>query len=88
MQGGFLLNVVITQSPAILELLAGKNQALLVRRNAFLVLDLGLYVFNRISRLDIERNGFTSQSLDENLFQRTSKRVDKEGNDDCGEKRG
>jgi hypothetical protein len=51
-------------------------------------LDLGLYVFNRISRLDIERNGFTSQSLDENLFQRTSKRVDKEGNDDCGEKRG
>jgi hypothetical protein len=68
MQGTFLLNIVITQSPSILQLFAGKDQSLLIRRNAFLVLNLGLDVFNGIRRLDIERNGFAGQSLDENLF--------------------
>ena len=33
-----LLNVVIAQSAAVFELLAGEDQALLIRRNAFLVL--------------------------------------------------
>jgi len=37
-----LLDVVVGQGAAILELLAGEDQALLVRWNAFLVLDLGL----------------------------------------------
>lgn len=33
-EGGFLLNVVVRQSAAVLELLASKNKALLVRRNS------------------------------------------------------
>jgi hypothetical protein len=37
-----LLDVVVRKSAAILELLAGEDQTLLVRRNAFLVLDLRL----------------------------------------------
>ena len=37
-----LLDVVVGQGAAILELLAGEDQALLVRGNALLVLDLGL----------------------------------------------
>lgn len=37
MQSGFLLDVVIGECAAIFELLAGKDQALLVGRNAFLV---------------------------------------------------
>jgi uncharacterized membrane protein len=37
-----LLDVVVGQSAAILELLAGEDQALLVRGNALLVLDLAL----------------------------------------------
>jgi hypothetical protein len=37
-----LLDVVIGKSAAVLELLAGEDQALLVRGNALLVLDLGL----------------------------------------------
>jgi len=43
-EGGLLLDVVVGQSAAILELLSGEDQALLVRGNALLVLDLGLDV--------------------------------------------
>ena len=38
MEGRFFLNVVVSQSPAIFKLLARKYQALLIRRNPFLVL--------------------------------------------------
>merc|ERR1711965_614335 len=37
-----LLDVVIRKSAAILELLASENETLLIRRDTFLVLDLGL----------------------------------------------
>ena len=53
-EGGFLLDVVIAQSASIFQLLSGKNKTLLIRRNSFLVLDLGLDVVNRIRWLDIE----------------------------------
>ena len=41
MKGGLLLNVVVRQSPAIFQLLTSKDQPLLIRRNSFLILDLG-----------------------------------------------
>ena len=41
-KGGLLLDVVVRQGTAILELLASKDQPLLVWGDAFLVLDLGL----------------------------------------------
>ena len=41
-KGGLLLDVVIGKSATVLELLARKDQALLVRRDALLVLDLRL----------------------------------------------
>jgi hypothetical protein len=45
-----LLDVVVRKSAAVLELLAGEDQALLVRGNALLVLDLGLdIVFASVS---------------------------------------
>ena len=40
MEGALLLNVVVRESPAVLQLLAGEDQSLLVRRNAFLVLQI------------------------------------------------
>jgi hypothetical protein len=67
MKRALLLDVVIAQSAAVLELLSGKDQALLIRRNSFLILDLGLYIFNRIGRLDIERNSLARQGLDKDL---------------------
>jgi hypothetical protein len=44
MERRLLLDVVVGEGAAILELLAGEDETLLVRGNAFLVLDLGLYI--------------------------------------------
>jgi hypothetical protein len=49
-----LLDVVVGEGAAILELLAGEDEALLVRGNALLVLDLRLDVIYGIARLFIE----------------------------------
>lgn len=63
----YLLDVVVAQSAAILELLAGEDQTLLIRGNALLVLDLGLDVVDGVARLDVEGNGLTRQGLDETI---------------------
>merc|ERR1719259_168567 len=41
-KSGLLLDVVVGQSPAILQLLASEDQSLLIRGDSLLVLDLGL----------------------------------------------
>merc|ERR1719232_15944 len=66
-QGGFFLDVVVGQGPAILKLLAGKDQPLLIRRDALLVLDLGLDILDGITGLDLEGDGLAREGLDENL---------------------
>merc|ERR1712020_682383 len=67
MQGRLLLDVVIREGAAILKLLAGKDQPLLIWGNALLVLNFGLDVLDGVRRLDLEGDGLASQSLDENL---------------------
>ncbi|KAF0734071.1 hypothetical protein Ae201684_009241 [Aphanomyces euteiches] len=67
MQSGFLLDVVVREGAAIFELLAGKNQTLLIRRDTFLVLDLLLDVVNGIRRFHVERDGLAGKGLDEDL---------------------
>lgn len=62
-----LLNVVVAESTAILKLLAGKDQALLIRGNAFLILNLALHIVDSIARLHLEGDGLTREGLDENL---------------------
>ena len=69
-KGGLLLNVVIRKGASIFKLLSGEDQTLLVRRNTFLVLDLGLDILNRVSGLNIESDGLSGKSLDENLSER------------------
>lgn len=66
-QGRLLLNVVVTQSAAIFELLTSEDQALLVRRNTLLVLHLLLHDVDRVIRLDLQRDRLASERLDENL---------------------
>ena len=66
-EGGLLLNVVVRESATVLELLSSEDKALLIGRDALLVLDLGLHVVNSVRRLDLESDGLASQSLDENL---------------------
>jgi len=66
-QRRFLLNVVIAQRATILKLFARKDEALLIGRDSFLVLNLGLDIINRIRRLNIQGDGLSGERLDKNL---------------------
>ncbi|RDY12308.1 hypothetical protein CR513_02924, partial [Mucuna pruriens] len=58
-ESGLLLDVVVGEGAAILQLFSGKDEALLVRRNALLVLDLRLHVVDGVRRLHLQCYGFT-----------------------------
>ena len=64
MQGALLLDIIIRESAAILQLLASEDQSLLVWGNALLVLDLRLYIVDSIARFHLKGDGFTRQGLD------------------------
>jgi len=76
MKGRFLLDVVVRKGSAILKLLSSEDESLLVWWDTFLVLDLGLDVLNGVCWFDIEGDGLTSESLDEDLHT-SSKSQDK-----------
>ena len=67
MESGLFLDIVVAKSSAILKLLSCKDESLLVWRDAFLVLDLGLDIFNGVSWLDIKGDGLSGESFDEDL---------------------
>merc|ERR1719351_721341 len=69
MESGLLLDVVIGEGSAILKLLTGEDKSLLIGWDTFLVLDLGLHIFNSVCWLDIKGDGLTGESLDEDLRQ-------------------
>jgi len=79
MEGGFLLDVVVRQCPAIFKLLAGKDQALLVRRDAFLILDLGLDIVNGVGGLNIEGDGLAREGFDKDLHTSTQAQYQVQG---------
>ena len=77
MQGRLLLDVVVSQGASILELLSGEDETLLIRRDAFFILDLGLDILDRVRGLHLEGDRLSRQGLDENLhraFYTTSKK--------------
>ncbi|KAI5386649.1 hypothetical protein KIW84_072974 [Lathyrus oleraceus] len=67
MEGRFFLDVVISQSSAIFELFASKDEPLLVWGNALFVLDLGLDIVNGIRALHLKGDGLSSESLHKDL---------------------
>merc|ERR1711878_35383 len=67
MEGRLLLDVVVRESSSILQLLASKDQPLLVWRNPLLVLNLGLDILNGVRGLHLQSDGLASQGLDKNL---------------------
>merc|ERR1712189_79475 len=67
MEGGLLLDIVVGEGAAIFQLLASKDQPLLVRGNAFLVLDLGLDILNGVTGLNLQGDGLASKGLDKDL---------------------
>merc|ERR1712224_192486 len=60
MQGGFLLDIVVLECAAILELLASEDEALLVRWDPLLVLPMGLDGVDGVSALDLQGDGLAS----------------------------
>ena len=66
-QGRLFLNVVIRKSAAIFQLLAGKDEPLLVRGNAFLILDLGLHFLDGVTGLHLQGDGLAGQGFHEDL---------------------
>merc|ERR1712227_538214 len=67
MQGTLLLDVVIGEGSSIFQLLSSKDQSLLILRNSFLVLDLGLDILNGVRWFNLKGDGLASQCLDEDL---------------------
>jgi len=66
-KGGLLLDVVVRKGTAIFKLLSSKNQALLIRGDSFLILDLSLNVVNGIRGLNLKGDGLSSQGFNEDL---------------------
>ena len=64
MEGRLLLDVVVGESAAILKLLASENQALLVRRDALLILDLALDIVDGVGGLDLKGDGLAGDCDD------------------------
>ena len=67
MERRFLLDVVVRHSAVILELLAGKDESLLIRRDALLVLNLRLYARDRVRRFHLEGDGLPGEGFHEDL---------------------
>merc|ERR1711904_110012 len=71
MERRLLLDVVIGERTSILQLLAGKDQALLVRGDTLLILNLRLDVIDGVASLDVKSDGLASQCFHENLHAST-----------------
>merc|ERR1719352_1269098 len=79
MESGLLLDVVIRKGSSVLELLTGEDESLLIGWDSFLVLDLGLDVLNGVGWLNLEGDGLTGESLDENLHSTSESEDEMEG---------
>ena len=67
MQSGLLLDVVVAESAAILELLSSEDQPLLVWGDSLLVLNLGLHVLDGVRGLDLQGDSLPGEGLDKDL---------------------
>ena len=63
MERAFLLDIVVGKGTTVLELLASEDQALLVGRNSFLVLDLGFDVIDGVRRLNLKGDRLSCEDL-------------------------
>jgi len=66
-KSGLLLDVVVRKGSSVLELFPGKDQSLLVRRDALLILDFSLHVVDGVRRFNIQGDRLTRQSFDKDL---------------------
>merc|ERR1719439_216117 len=71
MESGLFLNVVVAEGAPILQLLASKDKALLVRRNSLLVLNFLLDLVNGVGAFHLQRNGFAGERFYKDLHSST-----------------
>lgn len=64
MKGRLLLDVVVGQGTAILELLASEDQTLLIRGNTLLVLDLRLDIVDGVRGFNLKSDGLAGDYRD------------------------
>merc|ERR1719158_455267 len=79
MESGLLLDVVVGQGASIFKLLSSEDKSLLIRRDTFLVLDLGLDILNGVGWLDFEGDGLSGEGLHEDLHATTESEDEMEG---------
>merc|ERR1719433_346650 len=77
MKSRLFLNVVIRKCSAIFKLLSGEDQSLLLRWNSFLVLDLRFDIRDGVIWLNVQGDGLSRKSLDEDLHSTTTKSKNK-----------
>ena len=66
-ESGLLLDVVVSEGSAVLELLTSEDQTLLIRGDTLLILDLSLHGLDGVRRLHVKGDRLTGQGLDEDL---------------------
>jgi len=66
-EGALLLDVVVRKGSAVLQLLSGKDESLLVWGDTLLVLDLSFDILDRVARLHLQGDGLPGESLHEDL---------------------
>ena len=67
MESALLLDAVVTDGTAVLKLLTGEDETLLIRRDALLIMNLRLHAIDAVARLHLKGDSLASQSLHENL---------------------
>merc|ERR1719225_2498314 len=79
MKSALLLDVVVREGPAILKLLASKDEPLLIRGDSLLVLDLSLDILNGVRGLHLKSDGFAGEGLHEDLHTTSQSKDQVEG---------
>ena len=69
--GGLLLDAVVGQGAVVLQLLAGKDKAVVLAWDALLLLDLGLQVVDGVRVLNVQCDGLPVECLHEELHAAT-----------------
>ena len=75
-KSGLFLDVVVWKSTAVFKLFACEDETLLVWRDALLVLDLCLDVFDGVSWLNFESDSLAGQGFDKDLHNTTAEAKD------------
>merc|ERR1711962_802446 len=71
MEGGFLLDIVVTECATVFQLLTSEDQTLLIWWDSFFVLNLGLDIIDGVTGLNLKSDGLASQGLDKDLHTST-----------------